>query len=335
VENLATLLLKLSGLKMPWRDYPSPLVVILGPTAVGKTALAVQLARHFDGEIVSADSRQFYRGMDIGTAKPTAEELNVVPHHLINVSTPDETWSLAAFKREAAVVIAEIQSREKLPFLVGGTGQYIYGLLEDWQIPRQEPDSRLREVLEKWGRQLGPYLFHQKLAVIDPAAAAVIQPQNIRRTVRAFEVIFLSGKRFSEQRKMGISPYSTLKIGMTRPRAELYARVDARISAMLADGLVDEVKRLRSQGYSADLPTLSAIGYREINAYLDGSMTLDEAVVIMKRLTREYIRRQANWFKENDPGIHWIQAGDNALDQAIQIINTGANWQVRQLKLSA
>jgi len=286
---------------MPWHKLHQPVVAIIGPTAVGKTALAVELAQHFDGEIVSADSRQFYRGMDIGTAKPTPDELAQVPHHLIDVADPDEPWSLAAFKREAGAALAEIHRRGKLPFLVGGTGQYIYGLLDDWQIPNQQPDTRLRAVLEAWGSQLGPYPFHQKLALIDPAAAAVIQPENLRRTIRALEVIFLTGHRFSEQRRLGVSPYSLLKIGLIRPRAELYVRVDARIAAMLADGLVEEVRQLRQRGFTADLPTLSAIGYREICAYLDGKMSLDEAVTQMKRFTRDYIRRQANWFKYNDP----------------------------------
>lgn len=315
---------------MPWHKLPNPVVAIIGPTAVGKTALAVELAEHFDGEIVSADSRQFYRGMDIGTAKPSSEELARVPHHLIDVSDPDEPWSLAAFKREAGAALADIHNRGKLPFLVGGTGQYIYGLLDDWKIPNQAPDNRLRAVLETWGRQLGPYPFHQKLALIDPAAAAVIQPENLRRTVRALEVILLTGHRFSEQRRLGASPYSQLKIGLIRPRGELYTRVDTRISAMLADGLVDEVRQLRERGFSADLPTLSAIGYREIGAYLDGKISLDDAVTQMKRFTRDYIRRQANWFKQNDPNIHWLPASPDAAGQAVRLIENADLWIVPQ-----
>jgi tRNA dimethylallyltransferase len=311
---------------MPWHKLQRPVVAIIGPTAVGKTAMAVELAEKFNGEIVSADSRQFYRGMDIGTAKPTPEELARVRHHLIDVSDPDEPWSLAAFKREAQAALAEIHNRGKLPFLVGGTGQYIYGLLDDWQIPNQQPDTQLRQVLEAWGRSLGPYPFHHKLALIDPAAAAVIQPENLRRTVRALEVILLTGHRFSEQRQLGASPYSLLKIGLIRPRAELYARVDARITAMLADGLVEEVRQLRENGFTADLPTLSAIGYREISAYLDGKMSLDEAIMLMKRLTRDYIRRQANWFKQNDPSIHWLEAGPDAAAQASRLIELDDLW---------
>ena len=315
---------------MPWHKLHRPVVAILGPTAVGKTALAVELAEYFNGEIVSADSRQFYRGMDIGTAKPSSEELARVPHHLIDVSDPDEPWSLAAFKREAETALADIHNRGKLPFLVGGTGQYVYGLLDDWQIPSQQPDTRLREVLEAWGRSLGPYPFHHKLALIDPAAAMVIQPENLRRTVRALEVILLTGHRFSEQRRVGVSPYSLLKIGLIRPRAELYARVDARIAAMLSDGLVEEVRQLRDRGFDAALPTLSAIGYREICDYLDGKISLDEAVTLMKRFTRDYIRRQANWFKQNDPSIHWLQAEYGTTAQAVKLIENSALWIVPQ-----
>lgn len=311
---------------MPWRNLPFPVVAVVGPTAVGKTALAVELAEHFDGEIVSADSRQFYRGMDIGTAKPTPDELRRVRHHLIDVSDPHETWSLAAFKREAQTALADIHSRKRLPFLVGGTGQYVYGLLEDWQIPNQEPDPRLRMILEAWGREIGPFELHHRLALLDPAAAISIQPENMRRTVRALEVILLTGKKFSEQRRVGESRFSVCKIGLIQPRPELYARVDARIQSMLDEGLVEEVQRLRSLGYSADLPTLSAIGYREIGAYLDGKMTLDDAVIRMKRLTRDYIRRQANWFKQNDPTIHWIQAGEKAMQEAVSIITCKSSW---------
>ncbi|MHB1120664.1 MAG: tRNA (adenosine(37)-N6)-dimethylallyltransferase MiaA [Bellilinea sp.] len=318
--------LKSSGLKMLWRKLPFPVVAVVGPTAVGKTALAVELAERYEGEIVSADSRQFYRGMDIGTAKPSREELDRVPHHLIDVSDPKETWSLAAFKNEAQAALADIHRRNKLPFLVGGTGQYVYGLLEDWQIPSQKPDQRMREVLENWGRTLGPFEFHRKLAIIDPIAATVIQPENMRRTVRALEVILLTGKKFSEQRRIGTSRYSILKIGLIRPRPELYARVDERIQSMLNEGLVDEVQKLRGQGFSSENPTLSAIGYREICAYLDGKMTLEEAVVHMKRLTRDYIRRQANWFKENDPTINWVQAGCTAVGKAVSFIECEKCW---------
>lgn len=297
---------------MPSLDSLPPLVVLVGPTAVGKTGLAIQLASRLEGEIVSADSRLFYRGMDIGTAKPTPAERRRVPHHLIDIADPDETWSLALFQRSAAQAIAEIHARGKLPFLVGGTGQYIRAVIEDWRVPAQGPDLALRAALESWAGEIGPDGLHERLAVLDPQAAAAIDARNVRRTVRALEVILRTGQKFSVQRQKLRSPYRLAVLGLVRSRAELYARIDARIEDMLASGFVDEVKCLLERGYSPDLPTLSAIGYREMVAYLQGGMTLEEAVAQMKRLTRQFVRRQANWFKESDASIHWFQAGSSS-----------------------
>ncbi len=293
----------------------APLIVILGPTAVGKTELALQLAARLDGEIVSADSRLFYRGMDIGTAKPTLEERARVPHHLIDVADPDETWSLTVFQKAAQEAIADIHRRDKLPFLVGGTGQYLRAVYEGWLPPALQPNLRLRGVLETWGKALGPQNLHARLAHIDPQAAARIQPNNLRRTVRALEVIFMTGRLFSAQQRRSESPYRTLLIGLTRPRQELYARIDARIQAMLNMGLVDEVRALLARGYSPELPAMSAIGYKQIAAYLQGEYSLEEAVTLIKRLTRQFVRRQANWFKTDDPQIHWFSMDDNPLSQ--------------------
>jgi tRNA dimethylallyltransferase len=293
-------------------DHCPPLVVILGPTAVGKTETAIQVAESLDGEIVSADSRLLYRSMDIGTAKPTLEELARVPHHLIDVTGPNEVWSLAVYQRRAYRAISEIHARGRLPFLVGGTGQYIRAVVEGWTIPAVKSDPRLREVLEDWAEEIGPHGLHERLAILDPQAAANIDFRNLRRTVRALEVILRTGRRFSAQRRRQPRPFCTLQIGLIRPRAELYARVDARIRAMLVEGLIGEVTHLLEQGYSSDLPTLSAIGYREIVGYLEGEISLDEAVALIKRHTRQFVRRQANWFKPEDPDIHWIQAGPQA-----------------------
>ncbi len=289
-----------------------PLVVILGPTATGKTELAIELAEQFDGEIVSADSRLFYRGMDIGTAKPTVTERRRVPHHLIDVADPDETWSLAIFQSAASQAIHEIFARRHLPFLVGGTGQFVRSITEGWNIPPAHPDLHLRQVLEGWASQVGRIELHAKLAQLDPEAARSIDPSNVRRTVRALEVILTTGKRFSEQRSSGHQLYRTLLLGLTRPRTELYQRVDERIMKMLDAGLVGEVKQLLEAGYSPQLPTMSAIGYSEVVAYLQGSISLDEAIILMKRRTRDFVRRQANWFKANDPQIHWYLAGQDA-----------------------
>lgn len=307
-------------------DVPRPLVVIVGPTAVGKTAFALALAKRLGGEIVSADSRLFYRGMDIGTAKPMPEEMRRVPHHLVDIADPDETWSLALFQRAAHQAIAEIHARRRLPLLVGGTGQYVRAVIEAWDLPDQEPDHRLRDILERWGREIGPLALHQKLALVDATAADKIEPNNMRRTVRALEVVFLTGRRFSDQRRKSASPYSLLQIGLIRPRTELYTRVDERIDAMLRGGLVDEVQHLLDAGYTSDLPTMSAIGYREIAAYLRGEMRLEEAVAHMKRLTRVFVRRQANWFSSSDPGIHWFDAGQTSVETIEALIRSGTGW---------
>lgn len=291
------------------------LVVILGPTAVGKTEIAIQLAERLDGEIVSVDSRLFYRGMDIGTAKPSAAEQARVRHHLIDVADPDQAWSLALFQRVAHQVIREIHARGHLPFLVGGTGQYIRAVVEGWRIPPAPPDPRLRHALERWAQEIGAQGLHQRLAILDPRAAEQIDYRNLRRTVRALEVILRTGQPFSSQRLRHSSPYQALLLGLRRPRAELYARVDARIEAMIAGGFEEEVRALLQKGYSPDLPTLSAIGYREMIAYLRGDISLDEAKALMKRRTRQFIRRQANWFRQDDPRIRWFTVNENTIEQ--------------------
>lgn len=312
----------LSTSKMRFLDAPSPLIVILGPTAVGKTEISLQLAERLNGEIVSADSRLFYRGMDIGTAKPTVQEQARVLHHLIDVAAPDQTWSLAVFQKAAHGAIAGIHARGKIPFLVGGTGQYIRAVIEGWDVPPLGPDEHLRIAIEAWASQIGKQGLHDRLAVIDPEAAARIDPRNLRRTIRALEVILRTGERFSDQRQKAPSPYQLLSIGLTRPREELYARIDARIEAMFAAGFEEEVRRLLDEGASPALPTLSAIGYREMIASIRGEMSREEAVAQMKRYTRQFVRRQANWFKETDPHIHWFRVGSNTATEIEDFIRT-------------
>lgn len=297
-----------------------PLVVILGPTAVGKTEVAIRMAKQLQGEIVSADSRLFYRGMDIGVAKPDLEERQGIPHHLIDVANPDEIWSLALFQERACQAINEIRQRGHLPFLVGGTGQYIRAVTQGWTPPAVQPDPRLRAALESWAAQIGKDGLHARLAILDPQAAQAIDPHNLRRIVRALEVIFSTGQRFSTQRQQGPSPYHLLLVGLKRPRPELYERIDHRIDAMLAGGLVEEVRRLLAQGYSPDLPTLSAIGYGEIIAHLQGKISLPQAVAEIKRATRTFVRRQANWFKETDPDIHWFEIDPETERSIVQLI---------------
>jgi tRNA dimethylallyltransferase len=309
---------------------PIPLIVIVGLTAVGKTEISIQLAERLGGEIVSADSRLFYRGMDIGTAKPTLEERRSVPHHLIDVADPATSWSLALFQQAAATAITAIHARRRLPMLVGGTGQYIHAVTYGWTPPVTRPDAQLRAELEARAAQEGYLVLHAELQALDPSAAERIDPRNVRRTIRALEVIRLTGQKFSEQRRITeSSPYCLLTIGLTRPRPELYARIDARIEAMFSAGLLDEVQRLLDAGCSPDLPTMSAIGYRECIQVLNGSMTVEQAKVEMRRLTRIFVRRQANWFKLDDPSIHWFEAAQPEVVSKIeQVIGAFLNESV-------
>jgi tRNA dimethylallyltransferase len=297
-----------------------PLILIVGPTAVGKTEIAIQLAERLNGEIVSADSRLFYRGIDIGTAKPSLEEQARVPHHLIDIANPDENLSLAVFQQKAREVIQDIQARNKLPFLVGGTGQYIRAVTEGWTPPEVEPDEALRSELERQKEENGIYWLHDKLKDLDEFAASKIDPRNYRRTIRALEVIMTTGKKFSEQRRQSDSSYHLVTIGLTRPRNELYQRVDARIDMMFANGFVDEVKGLLDKGYSPSLPTMSAIGYRECVSVIKGELTEEQAKVEIRRATRVYVRRQANWFKESDPNIHWFRVEDGVVENIQKVL---------------
>lgn len=302
------------------RDPRPPLIVIVGPTGVGKTEIAIQLAEKLGGEIVSADSRLFYRGMDIGTAKPSLAERRQVPHHLIDVANPDQVWSLALFQREAHRTITSIQVRGCLPFLVGGTGQFVRAVIEGWEVPPAQPHPHLRKVLESWTQEITPAGLHARLGVLDPTAASLIDPRNLRRTIRALEVILSTGRRFSEQRKRAQSPYRSLMVGLNRPRPELYERIDQRIQAMFEAGFIDEVRHLLEAGYPPDLPCFSAIGYSQVIAYLQGKTSLDEAIILIKRSTRIYVRRQANWFKAEDPEIRWLQVDSGTVEKAESLI---------------
>ena len=295
-------------------NKPPRVIVIVGPTAVGKTELSLRLAERIDGEIISMDSRLIYRGMDIGTAKPSPEERGRVPHHMIDLADPAENWSLALFRKRALQEIDDVLTRGKVPILVGGTGQYVRALLEGWAIPSQKPDETMRNILEAWGREIGVRALHDRLTLLDPLAASGIEPGNLRRTVRALEVILKTGHRFSEQRQKQAPGYEFILIGLTRPRTELYLRVDERIEKMFSDGLVEEVKALLSKGYSEKDPPLSAIGYREVIEVIRGEKSLEDAKIEMRRKSREFIRRQANWFKMDDDTIHWYEMNPDPLE---------------------
>jgi tRNA dimethylallyltransferase len=320
--------LRYYGLKTLFEDIPNPLLVIVGSTGVGKTEISVQLANRLDAEIISADSRLFYRGMDIGTAKPSQEQRKKVRHHMIDIANPDEIWSLAAYQSRVMEIITDIHRRRKLPILVGGSGQYIRAITEGWVIPGQSPDENLRKELTSWGREIGSQNLHRKLSLLDTKAALIIDSNNLRRVVRALEVIFNTGKLFSEQRQRTKIPFSLLMVGIKRPRRELYERIDQRINEMIEANFIEEVNKLLSNGYNEELPTLSAIGYGEIVEYLKGTITLDEAITLIKRKTRVFVRRQANWFKESDPFIHWLTADVYIIEKLEAIVKDINQWKI-------
>jgi len=279
------------------RQPPIRLLAIVGPTAAGKTALAIELARALGGEIVSADSRQVYRGMDIGTAKPTPAELAAAPHHLIDVVDPDEDFSLGIYQDLARAAIEEIAAPDRLPLLVGGTGQYLAAVLQGWQTPRVAPRPELRAALEREADAKGAAALHARLAQVDPAAAAGILPTNVRRVIRALEVYQVTGRPISAQQTMRPPPYDVRTLWLALPAPALYARIDARVDAMIAAGLVDEVRGLLARGYSWDLPAMSSLGYREFRPYFEGDATLEDAIQRLKYDTHAFARRQPNWFR--------------------------------------
>jgi tRNA dimethylallyltransferase len=304
-------------------DRLPPLVVVVGPTGVGKTAVAIRLALALDGEIVSADSRQVYRGMDIGTAKPTPEELRQVRHHLVDFLDPDEALTLAEFQSLAYQAIDQITASGKLPLLVGGTGQYVRAVVEGWGIPRVPPQPALRAELESFADEHGTAALHARLAEVDPDAARAIDYRNVRRVVRALEVYLASGEPISRLQTRTPPPYRILQVGLTRPRESLYSRIDARIDHMLAGGLLEEVKKLVGSGYGWDLPSMSGLGYAQFRDYLGGEVTLEEAVASVKRETRRFVRHQSNWFRRDDPAITWLDLDEVEFDA---ILSTVRGW---------
>jgi tRNA dimethylallyltransferase len=291
-----------------------PLVALVGPTASGKTALALALAERLTlalglrgAEVVSADSRQIYRLMDIATAKPTADEQARVRHHLLDVVWPDESYTLAEYQRDAQAAIADIWARGRLPLLVGGTGLYVRAVVDGLAIPEVAPQPELRAALEAEAAERGVGALLERLRALDPVAAARIDAQNPRRLLRALEVCIISGRPFSEQQGRRPTPYQAVLLGLSMPREALYTRADARIAQMLAAGLVAETEALVARGYDWSLPAMSSLGYREIGAYLRGELTLPAAVERFEQATHAYIRRQMTWFRP-DQRIHWLDA---------------------------
>ena len=296
------------------------LVAIVGPTGIGKSKLALRLAQTFNGEIVSADSRQVYRYLDIGTAKPAPEELSPVPYHLINIVNPGEDFSLAQYQELAYRAIDDIQRRNKLALLVGGSGLYIWSVLEGWGIPRVPPDLEFRHSLEEKAAVVGNEELYQELAEIDPVGAQRIDRRNVRRVIRALEVHRGIGTPSSQLQHKKALPFDTLIIGLTADRAELYRRIDSRVDEMIKQGLVAEVKKLMNMGYSFNLPAMSGIGYKEIGMFLKGELTLAAAIQQIKFETHRFVRHQYAWFKLNDDRIQWFDVQCNAEPEITSLV---------------
>ena len=293
----------------------SNIIAIVGPTATGKSGLALHLAQAFGGEVVNGDSRQVYRSMDIGTAKPSVAERRLVPHHLVDILDPDSPFDLATFLDLARSAIKEIGERGRLPIVVGGTGQYMQALLEGWQVPPVPPAPDLRAALEEEARMLGPEALHRRLAQVDPEAAQRIHSHNVRRVVRALELHHVVGPPGPEPRRKSPPPFRSLVIGLALERKALYRRIDARVEEMMARGLVEEVQGLFQMGYSEELPAFSSVGYREVALHLRGQLSLADAVQKMKVATHRFARHQHAWFQRDDPRIHWLDAKPDPLPQ--------------------
>jgi tRNA dimethylallyltransferase len=296
------------------------LIAIVGPTAIGKSDLALNLAEKMNGEIINSDSRQIYRFMSIGTAKPPPEDLRRVPHHLIDIVNPDEDYSLSIYQESANKIIEDTFKRSKVPFLVGGTGQYVWSVIEGWQVPEVKPDYEFRKQLEERVAKEGWECLFEELQRVDPLAAQTIMPTNVRRVIRALEIYKHSHKPASRLwRKKGTS-FKSIIIGLTMERKALYEKIDGRVDRMIGAGLVDEVRRLLTMGYSIDLPAMSGIGYRQAAMYIEGKLPLDEAIAQIKTETHRFARRQYTWFKLTDQRINWFDVNNDIKDNIYNFI---------------
>ena len=281
-------------------------IAIVGPTATGKSAAAMTLARELGGEIVNADSRQVYRGMDIGTAKPSFDDRRAVRHHLYDIANPADSYSLALYVRDARAAFEDCWRRGTFPWLVGGTGQYIWALLEGWNVPEVPPDVELRADLARRADAHGPASLHARLAEVDPIAASRIDPNNTRRVIRALEVHHHTGIPISEWQTRSDPGFEYLLFGMDLPNDVLEPRIEARVREMFATGLVEEVRALLDSGLDASAPAMSSIGYREAARHIAGELTLEAAIEETARATRRLVRRQRQWFRKDDSRIRWV-----------------------------
>jgi tRNA dimethylallyltransferase len=295
------------------------IIAIVGPTGIGKSSLAISISQKLNSEIVSADSRQVYRYMDIGTSKPTVKERLLVSHYLIDIINPDESFSLAEYQQRCKSEIDYIYSRSRLPILVGGSGQYVWAVLEGWDIPKVAPDSEYRKMLEKKAAENSKEELYRELQLADPESAARIDASNVRRVIRALEIAGNATCEKARQRNKK-TVYEGLIIGLTTSRAELYHRIDSRVDSMIDKGLVDEVRELMEQGYSLDLPSMSGIGYKQIGMFLKNEISLEAAIQQIKYETHRYVRSQYNWFKLKDDRIKWFDIQNNIESGIIKLI---------------
>jgi len=297
----------------------NPLIILTGPTSVGKTALSIQLAKTVDGEIISADSMQVYRYMDIGTAKITPEEMQGIPHYLIDAFAPDEEFNVVKFQQYAKKYIEDIQSRGKIPILVGGTGFYIQAVLYDIDFTENDINPSYRQELEQTVKEKGAEYLHALLKQVDPKSAEKVHPNNIKRVIRALEYHKLTGEKISdhntEQRKKN-SPYQYCYFVLNKNRAKLYEGINLRVDQMMQNGLLEEVKDLAERGYTKDMVSMQGLGYKELLAFLEGEGTLENAVDLIKKETRHYAKRQITWFKRENE-IIWINKDDFRNDMEI------------------
>jgi tRNA dimethylallyltransferase len=287
------------------------LLVLVGPTAVGKTGISLKLAADFDAEIISGDSMQVYRGMDIGTAKATIEERKQVPHHMIDIHNPDYPFSVAEFQDTVRRLIQDIDERGRLPFIVGGTGLYVESVCYDYQFSDSGSDEDFRQEQQSFADQFGPAALLEKLREMDPESAERLHPNDQRRIIRAMELYHLTGERLSERLKVQKkqSPYELCIVGLTMDRALLYKRIEERIDLMLQEGLVDEVKQLVEQGYGKQYISMQGLGYKEVIDFLDGAMSWEETVRLLKRDTRRFAKRQLSWFRHMKD-IEWVDVSE-------------------------
>lgn len=289
-----------------------PLVILTGPTAVGKTALSIELAKVINGEIISADSMQVYRHMDIGSAKITAEEMAGVPHHLIDVMEPTEAFNVVIFQKLAKAAMEEIYGRGRIPVLVGGTGFYIQAVLYDIDFTENDEDPSLRRELEELAGREGPEVLYEKLKSVDPAACESIHAHNVKRVIRALEFFEKTGQQISghnEVQKQNAPPYRYAYFVLNDKREEIYRRIDARVDRMMAEGLMDEVLALKEMGCTKDMVSMQGLGYKEILRCLEGEISMEEAVYLIKRDTRHFAKRQMTWFRR-EKDVIWLDKTD-------------------------